>query len=621
MAEMMIPVRDRESVLRSTENITIQELLFGNMLEIDPEKNLSVDYDGRRVHVFLRSTSDSGICPCCGTCAHKVHCTNYRHPQWMPVGGMTTYAHIALKRFKCENESCPQQTFVEELENARKYQQRSDLVNTVLFAVSVFCSDIAAAMICRDMGIMVSHDSANRIIEHCFVEDDPDIEFIGVDDVCLRKGQTYHTAIYDGNDHHLLALLDGRDGKALKEWLKEHPKIKIVARDRASAYAAAIAEVLPQAMQVADRFHILQNLLDYLNDIFKAEMPQKIFIRDGVVLDQEPDKVKTLSVPLDSPELNELHYDNTPPVDKNGNEIHYCNKNRNENSEKYRTYARNRAIKYERVQALRREWASADHKNMKQFAKQHSVSVSALKKYLSMSEEEAALLLEIKEYKKHRTDMDDYMNIVFKMLSDGQRPELIYSYILHIGYKGSSCSLENHIKFIALNNFSIKLGKDFHTKEVYPDDTVVIRRFDVLKYISMKNKDKMKDSDVVRYFDQIREKYPAVELCSEIWTTFYLILMGDDPDKIDDFLEKYEGSAISPFVNGIKKDIAAVKNAISSLVSSGFVEGGNCRYKSTKRLMFGRSGINHLFKKTYAISIIMRQGKSASGLIYPWLNE
>lgn len=618
---MMIPVRDRESVLRSTENITIQELLFGNMLEVDPEKNLSVDYDGRRVHVFLRSTSESGICPCCGTCAHKVHCTNYRHPQWMPVGGMTTYAHIALKRFKCENESCPQQTFVEELENARKYQQRSDLVNTVLFAVSVFCSDIAAAMICRDMGIMVSHDSANRIIEHCFVEDDPDIEFIGVDDVCLRKGQTYHTAIYDGNDHHLLALLDGRDGKALKEWLREHPKIKIVARDRASAYAAAIAEVLPQAMQVADRFHILQNLLDYLNDIFKAEMPQKIFIRDGVVLDQEPDKVKTLSVPLDSPELNELHYDNTPPVDKNGNEIHYCNKNRNENSEKYRTYARNRAIKYERVQALRREWASAGHKNMKQFAKQHSVSVSALKKYLSMSEEEAALLLEIKEYKKHRTDMDDYMNIVFKMLSDGQRPELIYSYILHIGYKGSSCSLENHIKFIALNNFSIKLGKDFHTKEVYPDDTVVIRRFDVLKYISMKNKDKMKDSDVVRYFDQIREKYPAVELCSEIWTTFYLILMGDDPDKIDDFLEKYEGSAISPFVNGIKKDIAAVKNAISSLVSSGFVEGGNCRYKSTKRLMFGRSGINHLFKKTYAISIIMRQGKSASGLIYPWLNE
>ena len=618
---MMIPVRDRESVLRSTENITIQELLFGNMLEIDPEKNLSVDYDGRRVHVFLRSTSDSGICPCCGTCAHKVHCTNYRHPQWMPVGGMTTYAHIALKRFKCENESCPQQTFVEELENARKYQQRSDLVNTVLFAVSVFCSDIAAAMICRDMGIMVSHDSANRIIEHCFVEDDPDIEFIGVDDVCLRKGQTYHTAIYDGNDHHLLALLDGRDGKALKEWLKEHPKIKIVARDRASAYAAAIAEVLPQAMQVADRFHILQNLLDYLNDIFKAEMPQKIFIRDGVVLDQEPDKVKTLSVPLDSPELNELHYGNTPPVDKNGNEIHYCNKNRNENSEKYRTYARNRAIKYERVQALRREWASADHKNMKQFAKQHSVSVPALKKYLSMSEEEAAQLLEIKEYKKHRTDMDDYMNIVFKMLSDGQRPELIYSYILHIGHKGSSCSLENHITFIALNNFSIKLGKDFHTKEVYPDDTVVIRRFDVLKYISMKNKDKMKDSDVVRYYDQIREKYPAVELCSEIWTTFYLILMGDDPDKIDDFLEKYEGSAISPFVNGIKKDIAAVKNAISSLVSSGFVEGGNCRYKSTKRLMFGRSGINHLFKKTYAISIIMRQGKSASGLIDPWLNE
>lgn len=97
--------------------------------------------------------------------------------------------------------------------------------------------------------------------------------------------------------------------------------------------------------------------------------------------------------------------------------------------------------------------------------------------------------------------------------------------------------------------------------------------------------------------------------------------MGDDPDKLDSFLDTYENSIITPFVNGIKRDIAPVKNAISSPVSSGFVEGGNCRYKATKRLMFGRSGINHLFLKTYAISIIMRQGKSASSLIENWLTS
>ena len=73
-----------------------------------------------------------------------------------------------------------------------------------------------------------------------------------------KQGQTYATAIYDLRDHHLIALLDGRDGEPLKEWLKSHNKVRLVARDRASAYASAINEILPDCMQVADRFHLLQ---------------------------------------------------------------------------------------------------------------------------------------------------------------------------------------------------------------------------------------------------------------------------------------------------------------------------------------------------------------------------
>lgn len=84
------------------------------------------------------------------------------------------------------------------------------------------------------------------------------MEEIGVDDVAIRKGQTYATAIYDLRDHHLIALLDGRDGEPLKEWLRSHNKVRLVARDRASAYASAINEILPDCMQVADRFHLLQ---------------------------------------------------------------------------------------------------------------------------------------------------------------------------------------------------------------------------------------------------------------------------------------------------------------------------------------------------------------------------
>ena len=618
MTKMRLPIRDRESVLRSENVDSINELLFGTSLGLDENRKTSVDPVKRQVHLYLKTTSDSAVCPCCGIVSDKVHCSSFRHPQWMPINGMTTYAHIELKRFQCLNSSCSQETFVERIESVRVNQHRSDLVNLVVFAVSVFCSDIATSMICREMGIQVSHDSANRLMNHILIEDEPDVEFIGVDDVSLRKGQTYHTVIYDGNDHHLLALLDGRDGKTFSEWLKDHPKISIVARDRASAYAGAITEILPDAMQVADRFHILQNLLGYLKDIFAANIPQQILIRDGQIMDEPPEKNEELAVPLDRPDLNAIRYDNSPPIDEDGNEIKFCSMQRTHLS-RNREWAKNRKNKQERVKQLRKEWQECQPCGKGAFAKAHDTTVITLNKYLNMSDEEVEDMLNIKERKKRRTDMDDYLNIVFKMMKDGYGPGFIYSYIVHSGYTGSRDSLVNHIKAIAQNNFGIKLNWHSFLKYQYPPDVVVIKRSEVLRYLTAKDKGKLKDTDVAKFYDVIRQKYYVVEICSEIWDTFYGILMGDDPEMLDPFLEKYKDSLIKPFINGIKKDIAPVKNAISSPVSSGFVEGGNCRYKATERLMFGRSGRDHLFRKAYAISIIMRSGKTSSSLIEIWL--
>ena len=100
---------------------------------------------------------------------------------------MTTYAHIELNRYKCLNKDCPVNTFTEELDNVRHNQHRSDIINIIILSLSIFCSDITAALICREMGIMVSHDSVNRILNHIRTEDDSNIKIIGVDDVCLRK--------------------------------------------------------------------------------------------------------------------------------------------------------------------------------------------------------------------------------------------------------------------------------------------------------------------------------------------------------------------------------------------------------------------------------------------------
>jgi len=215
---------------------------------------------------------------------------------------------------------------MEDLPFAKASQVRTDSLNSLILGVSMFLSNEGASKVLSLLGVQISNDSIQRLYDRIEFVDDPDVEEVGIDDVAIRKGQTYATAIYDLKDHHLIALLKGRDAASLKEWLKGHKKIRLVARDRASAYATAINEILPECIQVADRFHLLQNLLGYLKDIFKEEMPSSVYIQDGKILDNAPKKV-LLEKRSEEEYISSLHYDNTPPKNPDGSERTYDNKN------------------------------------------------------------------------------------------------------------------------------------------------------------------------------------------------------------------------------------------------------------------------------------------------------
>jgi transposase len=106
-------------------------------------------------------------------------------------------------------------------------------------------------------------------------------ETIGVDDFAFKKRHNYGTIIVDEKTHSPIAILDGRDGESLRKWLKSNKHIKVVTRDRASAYAKIISEELPDAMQIADRFHLHQNLLEAIKKVLNKEIPATIKIPHG----------------------------------------------------------------------------------------------------------------------------------------------------------------------------------------------------------------------------------------------------------------------------------------------------------------------------------------------------
>jgi len=83
----------------------------------------------------------------------------------------------------------------------------------------------------------------------------------------------------------VLDILAGRDRETFENWLKAHPHIEMVSRDRASSYSSAVRNALPKAIQIADRFHITKNLLDVLKETMKSLMPQVIEVPASVVLD------------------------------------------------------------------------------------------------------------------------------------------------------------------------------------------------------------------------------------------------------------------------------------------------------------------------------------------------
>ena len=206
----------------------------------------------------------------------------------------------------------------------------------------MFLSNEGTSKVLKHLGITVSNDSVKRLIDKIIIKDDSDVESVGIDDVAIRKGQSYATAIYDMHDHHLIALLEGRDKETVAEWLKRHDKIKLVARDRATAYAAAISEVLPECTQVADRFHLLQNLIEKMKDIFKSELPAEIFIEDGKILETAPEKVSVLKVTPDDEILNQYNYDDTAPMDEDGEVIEYDDSATDKNNKQHQQHAESR---------------------------------------------------------------------------------------------------------------------------------------------------------------------------------------------------------------------------------------------------------------------------------------
>lgn len=570
-----------------------------NKLFLKDENYEITNYEEKdKIDIYIKSKVTTCCCPKCKKESNVYHSTYKRRIQDTPIHNTETWLNVTSYEFECTNNDCEIKTFTEELPFARKNKVKTDALVQFILSISIFLSSTSASLVLSFLGVKVSADSIDNIIKNIKIIDNLNVEEIGIDDVAIRKGLSYATAIYDLKDHHLIALLEGRDAETVKEWLKKHKKIKVVARDRASAYAEAINEILPDAIQVADRFHLFENLIKYLKEIFYSEVPEKIYIRDNKIVESKDIKKVPVEFKIDEEILNQLDYDNSEPIDTDDNIINFDSKMHQLESKQYKKQEQNRIKKYEMVKRLREHLMTCDQHDYPVIAKEFKISLSSLYKYKKMSNEEVENILKRKDYKKRKTIMDDYINIIYKMIINKVPPEYVIAYILKQGYVGKTSTIVNCIRNITDNNkLQYNYSKLIYTKYEYPDDVIVITRYELLKN-SLTIDNKKKKSEIEDFKEIIIEKYPIVGEVFNIFKDFHNTIFSKDEKKLDEFLEKYQDKVPS-FCNGIKKDIAPVKNAISLQISSGFVEGNNNKFKLIKRIVYGKMNLVNLFRKSY----------------------
>ena len=391
-------------------------------------------------------------------------------------------------------------------------------------------------------------------------------------------------------------MLKGRDGKSLKHWLKKHKKIKVVARDRANAFTKVIKEVLPKSIQVADRFHLIDNIESYLGKILRKKLPKKIFIRHGKILKRAPKKIRVKNNSLlsskDSKVINDLNYDNTPPVDVNGSIIRYNKHLLRVNSLAYKRQKYSRKKRKELILEIRKDSLSRGF-SIENTAMKYGLKTLVIQKYLNMTPEKIKELDTI-NVRKRKSVIDDYINIIFKMMLAGYSDRTIFLYVISKGYKRNQSTLWTYLYIISKNNFDgreTESQRHLASNSRYPKDVTIVKREHLISELLKKG------NGNYEYKDTIEASFPVVKTSSEIYRAFYSAIMGTDVKAIYNFLNKYDESEVTKFCTKIKEDIAAVGCAISSSINSGFVEGNNNKIKLMERIVYGKTNFDNFFKK------------------------
>ena len=224
--------------------------------------------------LLVRSGASQARCPLCGAGSRRVHSRYIRSVADLPSAGRAVQLQLVTRRFTCEVPHCRRRIFAERFGEAivPLRARRTARLEGIVHYLGLALGGRPAASFARRLMIPVSNDTLLRVVRRRTMMPREPLVVAGIDDWAFRRNCRYGTIVCDLERRRIVALLPDREKATVQAWLSEHPTIKIVSRDRGGGYGEAADKALPDAIQVADRWHLMENASAAFLDAVRRSM-------------------------------------------------------------------------------------------------------------------------------------------------------------------------------------------------------------------------------------------------------------------------------------------------------------------------------------------------------------
>lgn len=491
-----------------------------------------------RIMLHLEPIRRAVPCPSCGVLSSRVH-SRYRRRAWdLPWCSWQVQLMVYTRRFFCGTPECQRRIFAEPFPNVLPPYARQTLrLRGALLELSHASGAEMASRLAKLLGFSASPDTLIRRQRQEALPT-PSPKAIGVDEFALRRGSTYATILVDLEQHRPVAVVEDRKAAPVATYLAAHSGIEVLARDRAGAYALAGRTAAPNALQVADRFHLVHNVSDALRELCRS--------RRWVV------------------PAPEVHAVCDPPIPQSG----------------LSPTARPHSREPQPTPTKQARWEAVQQRKDKgqslvTIARDLGMNRHTVRQYLAADKPPV-----YPPRRPRRTRLTPYLSYLTKRWAEGcHNARRLYSELTQQGYTGSERQVRAAVRTWRGMKNPPPAGRAMP-----------------LQWLVLPPPSHLDPSDREE-LDRVLAVNPPLALGYRLKERFRELVAHRDIAALDRWIEEAGASALPTFRSLAKtfhQDYQAIKAALTTPWSTGQVEGQNTRVKLIKRIGYGRAKLDLL---------------------------